>query len=319
MFIKIALILSVLLQFGAFFITISLIPKTKLNVAWISISIGFFLMAIRRINDLFLIFPTDSYNNGIIFGTWTSLAISIAMLISSFFIRKILELLNTLYILQKKNEARVLAAIISTEENERKIFAKELHDGLGPILSTMKMSLSALNNNEFSKNNKEIIKKTEYAIDNAITTTKEISNHLNPQVLERFGLKKALRTFIDNVTMVKDIEIRLTTNTNKERFENNIEVILYRVICELINNTIKHASASIIKIFIHLKEGYIECRYNDNGIGFAPQREKKGMGLLNIQSRIKSINGEIDISSQPQKGMTVFISLPTQLSSYVNE
>lgn len=242
MFIKIALILSVILQFGAFIITISLIPKTKFNVAWISISIGFFLMAIRRINDLFIIFPLDSYSDSIVFSIWTSLAVSIAMLISSFFIRKILGLLNKLYILQKKNEAIVLSAIISTEENERKFFAKELHDGLAPILSTMKMSLSALDNTNLSTTNKEIIKKTEYAIDSAIVTTKEISNHLNPQMLERFGLKKALQTFIDNVITVKNIKIQLTINIEKKRFENNTEVILYRVICELINNTIKTRS-----------------------------------------------------------------------------
>lgn len=310
MFIKVALILSVIIQFGAFFIAISLIPKTKFNIAWISISIGFLLMTLRRANDLFIVFSTNIYNKKMFFSSWITLAISIAMLIASFYIRKILELLNRLYTLQKKNEARVLSAIISTEENERKFFAKELHDGLGPILSTMKMSLSTLDESKLSAENKEIVKRTEYAIDNAIVTTKEISNHLNPQVLERFGLKKALQTFINNVIIVKGIEVELTINTEKKRFKNNTEVILYRVICELINNTIKHASASVIKIFIHLQRETVVCNYEDNGVGFNPLKEQAGMGLLNIQSRIKSINGSIEINNKPVNGMFAHISLP---------
>lgn len=308
MFLKVILVISVIIQFGAFFIAIRLIPKTKFNVAWISISIGFLLMALRRVSDLILVFQANDEARA--FTIWITLVISIAMLIASFYIRKILELLNRLYTLQKKNEARVLSAIISTEENERKFFAKELHDGLGPILSTMKMSLSALDETKLSEANKEIVKRTEYAIDSAIITTKEISNHLNPQVLERFGLKKALQVFIDNIILVKGIDIKYMFKTENKRFPNKTEVILYRVVCELINNTIKHASASVVKIFIHLQKDSVTCYYEDNGIGFNTEEEREGMGLLNIQSRIKSINGIVNIESKHNEGVSVFISFP---------
>ncbi|MBZ0242737.1 MAG: sensor histidine kinase, partial [Bacteroidales bacterium] len=127
---KIALIFSVVVQFVAFIITISLIPKTRFNIAWISISIGFLLMAFRRLIEAFSYFremPDDSIT---LLNSWIAVVISIAMLLSSIYIRKIFKLLNRIHQLRKENEAKLLSAVIATEEKERKHFSKELHDGL---------------------------------------------------------------------------------------------------------------------------------------------------------------------------------------------
>lgn len=140
---QIALIFSALLQVIAFIITISLIPKTKFNVAWISISIGFLLMAVRRLFEVFSIFEAGIPETISIINGWIAIIISIAMLISSIYIRKIFEVLSRIHQLQKENEAKLLSAVISTEERERKYFSKELHDGLGPLLSSTKMTISA--------------------------------------------------------------------------------------------------------------------------------------------------------------------------------
>lgn len=311
MLIQFALIISVLLQFGAFFITISLIPKTRFNIAWVSISIGFFLMALRRLSEIMIIMGETPNAHQTTLNSWIAVVISIAMFISSFYIRKIFMLLNRISKLSRQNEARVLRAIISTEEKERKFFAKELHDGLGPILSSMKMTLSAIDKEIVGETNREIIVKSELAVDSAIITTKEISNHLNPQLLERFGIEKALQSFVNNITTNSSLKFDITSNMKKERVDYTIEVILYRILCELINNTLKHASASRVDIAIIGSKGRIECSYKDNGIGFDLNNEiPEGMGLINIKSRVKSLNGTINIESRNPIGTFITIEFP---------
>ncbi|MDT8392228.1 MAG: histidine kinase [Bacteroidales bacterium] len=308
--IKIALILSVVAQFIAFLITISLIPKTRFNVAWISISIGFLLMAVRRLIEVIYFFQEiPSYKTTII-NSWIAVIISITMLLSSFYIRKIFEMLNRMYQMRKESETKLLTAIISTEEKERKNFSKELHDGLGPVLSSAKMTISAINKANIEKQNTDLLEKVEKLVDNAILTTREISNHLTPHVLERYGLKKAMETFIRNIMIKDSIQIEISSNIEKRRFKNNIEVMLYRIFCELINNTQKHAFASKVSISLTVNDDTLELKYNDNGTGFDSKHEKYGMGLTNIVSRVKSLQGSIELISTPNNGFYACIRLP---------
>ena len=307
---KIALILAVIVQFIAFIITISLIPKTKFSIAWISISVGFLLMAVRRLVEVFYFFreiPTDKVT---IVNSWIAVIISLAMLLSSFYIRKIFEVLNRIHQLRKESEAKLLAAIISTEEKERKHFAKELHDGLGPVLSSAKMTISAIDKKNIEEKNTGLLDKVEKLVDNAILTTKEISNHLTPHVLARYGLKKAIETFIRNAMISEMIQISLSANIDKKRYKESVEVVLYRIFCELINNTQRHAFASKITISLTDDNKNIELKYEDNGVGFDSSNEKYGMGLTNIVSRVKALHGTIDLISSPQKGFNAHIALP---------
>ncbi len=311
MFIQIALIISVLLQFGAFFITISLIQKTKFNISWIAISIGFFLMAIRRLIELIDIANIDNNSNQTLINSWIAVFISLLMFIASIYIRQIFNLQGKINKLRKENEAKVLSAIIKTEEKERQKFAKELHDGLGPILSSIKMAISAINKSVIGKTNKQIIDKTENTVDNAITSIKEISNNLSPHILERFGLEKAIKTFTDTIITKEDLEIILSFNLDGKRYDYNIEVILYRITGELIANTLKYASASKVEISLLNYNEKLELIYSDNGIGFDMKKIKsKGMGLSNINSRVKSLDGEIEMHSKHKQGFFLKITLP---------
>ncbi len=311
MLIQIALIISVLLQFGAFFITISLIQRTKFNVSWIMISIGFFLMALRRLFELIDIINNAQSSIQTHINSWVAVLISLLMFIASIYIRQIFNLQGKINKLRKENEAKVLSAIIKTEEKERKKFANELHDGLGPILSSIKMAISAINKSIMGKTNKQIINKTENAVDNAIITIKEISNNLSPHILERFGLEKAIKTFTDIIITKEDLEIIYFSNLNGKRYDYNIEVILYRIIGELINNTLKHASASKVEISLFYFEKKLELFYSDNGIGFDMKNIKsKGMGLPNINSRVKSLDGELEMHSKHKQGTFLKITLP---------
>lgn len=310
MYIQAALIISVLLQFGAFFITISLIQKTKFNISWIVISIGFLLMAIRRLIELIEIGNTDIDKQTII-SSWIAVVISLLMFIAAIYIRQIFNLQGKINKLRKENEAKVLSAIIHTEEKERKKFAKDLHDGLGPILSSVKMAISAINKSVVGSTNEQIIDKTEIAVDNAIISIKEISNNLNPHILERFGLEKAIKTFTDAIITKNNLKFVFSSNVEGKRYDYKIELILYRIIGELITNTLKYASASKVEISLFNYGNKIELFYTDDGIGYDMHNANHtGMGLLNISSRVKSLDGDIEIRSKLKQGFYLKITLP---------
>ncbi|MGD2035256.1 MAG: histidine kinase [Bacteroidales bacterium] len=313
MFIKAALILSVLLQFAAALIAISLIKRTRYNVSWILISIGFLLMAVRRWYELVYIYNADELIRKNLIGGWIAVVTSILMFSGVIFIRKIFNIQERLDKLRQQNESKILAAIINTEEKSRQEFSKDLHDGLGPLLSSVKMSISAIDKLKTDKSNREIIVNTEQNVDEAIAAVKEISNNLSPHVLKNFGLIKALETFISRLKTGDEIDILLESDLKEKRFDYNTEIILYRILCELIINTIKHARASKINIDCFHRKNVLELVYSDNGIGFDTEKiqdQSTGMGIPNIYSRIRSLDGTIEMYSRQNEGFHLKITLP---------
>ncbi len=310
MYIKIALVLSVLLQFGATIGAIGLIRRTRYNISWIMISTGFFLMAFRRLYELIELINVNN-NIETTISSWVAVIISLLMFIGTIYIRRIFNFQERINNLRKKNEAYVLSAIIRAEEKERQEFSKELHDGLGPVLSSIKMAISAINKTILKDPNKKIIDKTDKIIDEAIITIKEISNKLNPHILERFGLEKAIKSFTDTIITGKGFEITYSSNIKDKRYDYNTEVIIYRIIGELLSNTLKHASANKVDISLFDYGNKLEVFYSDNGVGFNIERNAdKGMGLSNIRSRIKSLDGKIEIHSKSNKGFFLKLTVP---------
>lgn len=310
--IKIALILSVLLQFTTAIIAISLIKRTLSNIAWWLISFGFLLMAFRRLLELLQVIESNSKLITGLLSSWTGVIISLIMLISLIFIKSIFNIQQRIDKFRRQNESRILSAIIKTEETERQYFAKELHDGLGPLLSSVKMAFSALTKNMNTKNDKKIVSNTENLIDESIIALKEISNKLSPHVLNNFGLYKAVKLFVNKLEINNQPKIIFNSNLEDKRFQYNIEAVFYRVICELIANTIKHASALNINIDLFADKNKLTLDYYDDGVGFILkkiQAEKKGTGYSNIESRIKSLNGIFQIYTNPNEGVNINISV----------
>jgi len=314
--IKIALIISIILQFGAAIIALSLTRRTKTNVAWWLISIAFLLMAIRRVFELFQLLDSESKLITGLLSTWTGVLISILMLVSLIFIKRIFNIQKRMDELRKESESRVLSAIVRTEENERLNFSKELHDGLGPLLSAVKMAISSSKSAENNAIDDKIMTNAEKLIDESITSLKEISNKLSPHVLNNFGLKKALKSFISRLPLIENPTINLDTNIEDRRFPYNVEVILYRVICELISNSLKHSKAKNVYISIMAEEKSIALDYLDDGVGFDSEiieLSEKGMGFANIKSRIKSLNGTFEIYSKQNEGVRVNIEIGLEI------
>jgi len=136
-----------------------------------------------------------------------------------------------------------------------------------------------------------VLVNAEKLIDESITTLKDISNKLSPHILINFGLLKAVKSFINRLQIIGDPILKFNSNIDDKRFAYNIEVVLYRVIGELVSNTLKHAGAHNVYIDLMTDEKNISLKYIDDGIGFDVGREEKnltGMGYSNIKSRIKA-------------------------------
>ncbi|MEG0795505.1 MAG: histidine kinase [Odoribacter sp.] len=297
--------LSLLLQITAAVIAISLFKRTKFNASWILISIGFLLMAVSRVFELWPTIYPEMEDEMIIVQRWMAFIISLVLLIGVFYIRKIFQFMRRLDELRRETEKRVLAAVIRTEEKERQHFAKELHDGLGPLLSVIKMLVSGLDSNSHIEVNEKIKQNLRQAVDEAIAGVRDISANISPHILNNFGLKDAAEAFIKRLRQSEHFDVQFTTNLGNQRFSYNVEVILYRVVCELINNTLRHALATRISIDLQLEEGTLYLEYKDNGIGFDLNgvSNHEGMGLNNMRYRLQSGNGDIEIVSERGKGM----------------
>jgi PAS domain S-box-containing protein len=209
---------------------------------------------------------------------------------------------------RKELEKEIFNSEIRSEERERERFAKELHDGLGPILSTCKIYLHTLN--EILSDNDEqlgISRRSLDLLDDALSSIKEISNNLSPHVLRNFGLVQAVVAFTHNLENLPGIKFEVHYNYD-ERLNELIEFTAYRIITELINNSIKHSEASLVVVDIILEKSKLKVTYSDNGKGFDlknVRKMKKGFGLRNIENRISKFNGSYSFSTSPSRGVKV--------------
>ncbi len=209
---------------------------------------------------------------------------------------------------RKNLQRKITKTIFETEEKERKRFASDLHDQLGASLSGTKMYLNLLLKGKLDEDKqKKLLVQAKDLIAEAAASTREIAYNLKPHHLNDFGLISAVESFIQRINNVTDINIDFESKNFTEKFDETTELVLYRVIHELINNTIKHAKASEISINLTESRKKIMLFYQDNGKGFNPddiiiKNQSNGMGLNNIINRIDSIGGKYKINSAPGEG-----------------
>ncbi len=213
---------------------------------------------------------------------------------------------------QKKNQNLVLNSIIQTEENERKRISSDLHDGIGPLLTTIKLYTQALSDSKDIEQQNMIKNKLIILIEDAVNSISEISFNISPHILLNYGVVAAINSFIEKFSIHEKLQIEFIHDTI-ERFDEHIEITIYRLFCELINNTLKHANATKVTFKLIENNTSIQLQYKDNGIGFDTNKIKvtrKGMGLENFRSRIQSFNGLFLLKSKPGNGFFVNIILP---------
>ncbi len=212
----------------------------------------------------------------------------------------------------KESEINALNSLLEGQEQERKRLAREIHDGIGPILSTVKINLAGIEDDVETINHSlgEKFRKTNKMIDEAANELRAISHNLMPKLLSDFGLVEALETLCEKINDSKSPNIQFIHSGIKHRLDEGTELALYRISQELINNTLKHAQASKITLQVLQKQAHIQLMYEDDGVGFRQAKKTQGLGLTNIENRTKALSGEVIVDSRPGKGMTATIEIP---------
>jgi PAS domain S-box-containing protein len=214
---------------------------------------------------------------------------------------------------RKHLERKILRAVINAEERERERISKEIHDDLGPLMSTIKLYVNELEADDLTPDERgEFLEKTNEILNEAISSTRTIANLLTPRVIIDFGLVKAVESFCKKINLSQKINIIYQASVS-ERFDQTVELVLYRVITELLNNSIKHSQAEKIEIYLEKFDDILQLTYMDDGIGFDLDKvlssETSGMGLKNIISRLESIHGTYKIHSMKQAGTLVVVEI----------
>lgn len=216
--------------------------------------------------------------------------------------------------LEKEKQLQATEAVLKGQEDERSRIAKDLHDGLGGLLSSVKYSLNDMKENVIlSADNASAFTRSIDMLDSGIQELRRIAHNMMPENLVKFGLDKALNDYCKSISSTNVITVNYTS-LKMQQYKNdiNININIYRVIQELINNTIKHANASEILVQLSKDENILHITVEDNGKGFDVNAIKsfKGAGWTNIQNRINYLKGKLNIDSNSQEGTSVTIEIP---------
>lgn len=207
----------------------------------------------------------------------------------------------------QKKKLENLRAMVLGEENERKRVAKDLHDGIGVLLTSIKLRLS---NFQDKVEEKDDFKNSLDQIDNACSEVRRISHNMIPASLTKLGLQEAILDLLDNVHASTDILIEEALDYEEGAYDESKEVLIYRVIQELVNNSLKYADPTKLSIELRKSKQDYLLTYSDNGKGFEKSKVKSGLGLRSIASRIDILKGKLTFESTPGQGTIFNIAIP---------
>jgi len=212
----------------------------------------------------------------------------------------------------KRSEFLSLNSLLEGQEMERKRLAREIHDGIGPLLSALKLNLANIEGDIEKENNdlKKKFLKSNMLIDEVADDLRSISHNLLPKVLSDFGLIEALESLSEKIQTSNSVDMTFMHTGMEKRLDGVIELGIYRIGQELISNTLKHANARKITMQLIRRKDFLHLIFEDDGKGFDPETINKGIGIMNIQNRVKALGGEVNFDSHPGKGMTATIDIP---------
>jgi signal transduction histidine kinase/predicted ATPase len=214
-------------------------------------------------------------------------------------------------VIEAQNDAH-LKALMQAQDNERKRIARDLHDSLGSILSSVRLRFNGLQEDFFQKVPEKSGRFNDSLnlLDEAIDELRQISHNMIPVSLSRFGLRSALETFVAQINASGQLDVDLQILGLDKRLAEEMEVRVYRICQELVQNVIKHAKASKVRIQIILHNDSLNLLVEDNGQGILKENLSRGLGFSTIQSNVDLFKGTFSIESQPGKGCLVLIDLP---------
>jgi two-component system NarL family sensor kinase len=249
----------------------------------------------------------------VVIGVLIVLLMGLALLLFFFFSRKIiiekkLEKTN----LEIEYQKELIKSIISTQENERKRIAQDLHDDISSKLNVINLNANLLKDGELSPEeylivNDSILEATEKTLKSA----RRIAHNLLPPILEKFGLKDAIEELADSFNNSRKISVKYDLEYPKKYLKSEKELHFFRIVQELINNSVRHGKAKNSIIEIACKFNNLIFTYSDDGVGFdiKHSKHKKGLGLKNIESRVAMLKGHYIIESEPNKGFKIVLTV----------
>lgn len=211
--------------------------------------------------------------------------------------------------LEKEKQLVAINAVLDGEENERRRLARDLHDGLGGLLTGVKLKLANMKGNYFlDEENRADFSNALTMLDSAATELRRVAHNLMPEALIRYGLKDALEDFCKNIETT-DVKVIFQFYGTFSRIDQKIETASFRIIQELVNNALKHSGANQIIVQMIQDDNRLGLSVNDNGKGFDVDKVEKSntVGLQSVKSRVASLNGMIDIFSKEGKGTEITI------------
>jgi len=215
---------------------------------------------------------------------------------------------------QKDMRAR---AVMEAEEKERIRIAKDLHDGVGQLLSAARLNLSTLGHQLGlqQEDQKQAFKNALTLVDDSVKEVRVVSHNMMPNTLLKLGLASAVKEFITRIQTTPNLKVNLEIVGMDQRLEQEKETVLYRAIQELVSNIIKHAKATELTLQLIRHENELSVVIEDNGVGFDASKLNNfdGMGLKNILSRVEFINGTVRFDSAIHRGTTVLIDIPVMM------
>jgi two-component system, NarL family, sensor kinase len=217
--------------------------------------------------------------------------------------------------LETEKQLTATEAVLKGEEQERTRLAKDLHDGLGGMLSGIKYSFQTMKGNlVMTPENHQAFERSMDMLDSSIKEMRRVAHNMMPEALVKFGLDTALKDFCNDINQSGALQVNYQSiGMENQSIEQTSAIAIYRIVQELINNTMKHAAAKTAIVQVSKTNGEISITVEDDGKGFNPLilQSAKGIGWSNIQSRIEYLKGKLDIQSDPGKGTSIHIELNT--------
>lgn len=213
----------------------------------------------------------------------------------------------------KEQELATIDAMIAGQEKERERLASDLHDSVGATIATAKLQFDHINKNRGKlKNEDELFKKTGALLEDAYNEVRSMAHIRNNGVIAKNSLLPAVQKLVKSVSGVNDLTIELKDFGLEERLENSLEIIVFRIIQELVTNIIKYSNATEASVSITRHKNMLSIIVEDNGRGFDIRKTvtTEGMGLTNIERRVEHLEGSMEIDSTIGKGTTILIDIP---------
>ncbi len=212
--------------------------------------------------------------------------------------------------LQDKIQINSMSSMITGQEVERERIAKDLHDSIGGLLSTIKLQVEQLKSGHQKETSQAQIQRASDLLDVAVSEVRTISQDLQPGALKRLGLVPALNDLVNRYRSDTGPDITFQHYGLPDKMDQQFSLSLYRIVQEILNNAIKHAQASEIFVQLNSDESELVIHVEDDGVGFNPEKRYKSMGLENIRSRVNYLKGVLDIDSRKGEGTSFIIHVP---------